>query len=153
MSHGGRHPGPPYPPDPPVVPEGYLPARIRPQRPGPDEGQVSLPHLFILCFEIQSVIPAPAAQIPPRRRCSVRHLQVCLAALCLLVGVMGFHSTMIICSRQRARTQAAKESVTDRAWNVFDLHHESVILQHHSSPLTDRCVFCGCLSCRDVIIV
>lgn len=35
------HSGSPYPSDPSVVPEGHLPAGINPQRPGPDEGQVS----------------------------------------------------------------------------------------------------------------
>lgn len=42
VSNRDRHPGPAYPSDPSVVSEGYLPAGICPQRPGPDEGQVSL---------------------------------------------------------------------------------------------------------------
>lgn len=41
VSNGDRHSGSPYPPNPSVVPEGHLPSRICPQRPGPDEGQVS----------------------------------------------------------------------------------------------------------------
>lgn len=36
-----RHSSSSNSPDPPVVPEGYLLARICSQRPGPDEGQVS----------------------------------------------------------------------------------------------------------------
>lgn len=41
VSNGDRHSGSPYTPNPSVVPKGYLPSRICPQGPGPDEGQVS----------------------------------------------------------------------------------------------------------------
>lgn len=50
VSDGDRHPGSPYPPNPSVVSEGHLPARICPQRPGPDEGQVSGHMAWILTF-------------------------------------------------------------------------------------------------------
>lgn len=51
VSDGDRHSGSPYPPNPSVVPEGHLPSRICPQRPGPDEGQVSRVHITIKTYQ------------------------------------------------------------------------------------------------------
>lgn len=41
VSNWDRHTGSSHPPNPSVVAEGHLPSRVCPQRPGPDESQVS----------------------------------------------------------------------------------------------------------------
>lgn len=56
VSNRDRHPGSPYPPDPSVVSEGHLPARICPQRPGLDEGQVSKGTGCHFCIRINQYI-------------------------------------------------------------------------------------------------
>ena len=43
VPYGDRHPGAAHPADPAVVPEGHLPPGVRPQGPGPHEGQVRAP--------------------------------------------------------------------------------------------------------------